>query len=155
MEAPSVEKEHRLLAVLKGLAKKRAQLCADLILALGDGAPHIRDTHGRQGCTRIAMGKGNECIFSAHRLAIALDGGCRGCHDEKAVMRGNSVLGDISCVIFGGHIGFVRRFLLLVDDDESDIGKGREYSRACAEHNIDIASADALIRIKALAVGKP
>ena len=67
-------------------------------------------------------------------------------------MRGGTVLGDISCVIFGGHIGFVSRFLLLVDDDEPDIRKRCEDGASRAEDDIDLAAADALISVEAFAV---
>ena len=45
--------------------------------------------------------------------------------------------------------------MLLVDDDQADVGERREHRRPRADDDVDVAAADALPLIVALAVGEP
>ena len=62
--------------------------------------------------------------------------------------------GDVAPVVARALVLLVRGVVLFVDDDQADVLERGEHGGAGADHDVDVAAADALPLIVPLAVGE-
>src|SRR5690606_6261419 len=171
--AASVEEQDRLLATLEPLADRgdegRREDAVDGRMALragvrgragawragvGPGSSQVHDAHGLERPLFAAHGELEEPVLAAHRVAPALERRRRAAEHADGPGESGAHDGDLPGVV-AGRVGLlVRRLVLLVDDDGTEVGDGGEDRRAGAHRDPALAAAERAPGVVALAVGE-
>jgi hypothetical protein len=81
---------------------------------------------------------------------ISTVGGCGGAEDNGDAEEFGAHHGDVAGVIARGLFLLVARVVFFVDEDEAEVGHGREDGAACADDNAGFAATDAVPLLGAL-----
>ena len=136
------------------------QLCGQILPQGGQislhGLPsHVHDAHLGQTGRAVSLGHLDEGILPLHRLLVALQRGRGRGQQHESALGGTAVAGNVTGVVLGILIGFIGMLLLLVHDDHTQIGHGREDSRAGAHHDGSLPHKDAAVGVQPLPRGQP
>ena len=138
--APPVEKQQRLLA---GTERPRHRLAQDRRQpGLGRqrlGAHVDRRDFGNRRAAE-ALGEDNPFVAAAPDIDHGLEGGRRGGENDRAGCVARAYDGDVAGVVDHPVFLLEAAVVLLVDDDQAEIGKGQEQRRARADDNARLAA---------------
>ena len=105
----------------------------DAAPSLAGQTAHVRDDDLGQSGTEKPLGERENRVFSLFCAVIRLDRRrCRAEHEQRVRLR-RAVLCHIPRMVARRLLRAVRRVLLLVDDDNAEVLRGREHRRACAD----------------------
>ena len=154
--APSVEKKHALLAFFQVALQLRRQLGGDAIrLPLAQAAAHIGDDYPRQRRVLIPPGDRKKAIFALFRLKPALHRRGGAAQNQPGLVAHAPVFGDFPGMVAGGGIGFIGPFLLLVDDNQTDILQRGEHRAAGAQRHPSLAAFHSFVFVVPLPCRQP
>ena len=155
-ESAPVEQHERLLAPIQSRLQRVAQLPAqDHIRPVrGVFLAHVDDGHVRERPVEDPALEHDALVFAGHRVVIALHRRRRGSEDDERACALRADDRDVARVVARDLLLLVRAVVLLVDDDQADALERREHGRARAHDDVDVAAADALPLVVALAVGE-
>ena len=105
----------------------------DAAPSLAGQTAHVRDDDLGQSGTEKPLCERENRVFSLFCAVIRLDRRrCRAEHEQRVRLR-RAVLCHIPRMVARRLLRAVRRVLLLVDDDNAEVLRGREHRRACAD----------------------
>ena len=137
--APAIEEEQRLLALGQRLLQRRHQPGGEPALARRPVAPQVHGPDLRQRGPGMAVGQMEGPIAPAGDIFQGLQGG--GGRDQQHGNAGEvapehrhvaGLIGDAILLLIG-------LLMLLIDDDEAEIGEGQEQRRARPDHDAGLA----------------
>ena len=113
----------------------------------------IRTSASGRSSTRFL--ERDELVASVLRVVVALQRRRRRPEDHEGACGTTAHHGHVAAVVARTLFLFIGPVVLFVHDDQSEIRQRREDRAARADDDVDIAAADALPLIVALAVGEP
>src|SRR5438067_10540230 len=155
-EAAAVQQHERLLAERDPLADRIAQPAAEdhvravrrVLLA------YVHYGDGGERTIEDAALEDHAVVLAGDRVVVALHRRRRRAEDDERTGAPAADDRDVAPVVARNLLLLVRRVVLLVDDDEADALERRKDGRARADDDVDVAAADALPLIVALAVAE-
>ena len=127
-EAATVEEEYHLLLSRKSRAypvpQRRRKQGSVAVAELRD---HVHYLHLGERVRRDALFQADEVIFPLRGVEIALHGGSRRAQHQRRPARRRTKFGNLLGVVTGVGLADVARVVLLVDYDDADVRKRREY----------------------------
>ena len=155
-ETAAVEQDQRLFLPIEPRLNPLAQRAAeDDVRPLGRvRLAHVDDRHRRERPVEHPALEDNALVLAGHRVVIALHRRRRRSEDDQRAGALRPDDRDVAPVVARALLLLVRAVMLLVDDDQADLLERREHRRAGADDDVDVAAADALPLVVALAVGK-
>ena len=159
-EAAPVEEQHGLLAPLRHALERAAQgLREDRARAAPKLRRHVHDGYfGKHGPTRPLGHLHARPASLAPRAHLAATQAlerrrCRAEHQGASPLLGHACR-DLARVVARARVLLVGRLVLLVDDDEANVGERRKERGAGAHHHVDSALAHEVPLVEALAGGQ-
>ena len=149
--APAVEKEDALLATRQIFTQLLVQRLANGgHVSLPQLLPHVRHNHTGQLLAVIPLAQQRQVIVAVPGVPRCFNGRRGGAQHQMAALRSAAVAGNVSGVVAGSALGFIRAFLLLVHNDQPQIFQRREHGAAGAQHDTGLPLPDALPLVIAL-----
>ena len=134
--AAAVQKQQRLLTALQSLGHRLDQHRRQPLAALGRAHAHIDGGDGWKARRLVALLELDVAVAALSGIHQALDGGRgRAQHYGESPKRSAHhrhvarLIGDALLLLVAGVV-------LLIDDDEAEIGEGKEQRRAGADHEL-------------------
>src|SRR5262245_50528090 len=101
-----------------------------------------------------SLGELQEPIAPLAAILVTLEGRGRRAENNRAIEQFGSDYRDVATMIAQAVFLFVRRIMLFVDDDESEVRYRRKHRRAGTNNDIDLSLGDLTPLGPALGVGK-
>ena len=140
--AAAVDHEDRALARRKGAQRGRQRSREEAAIPGGKLGAQIHDLDARRRAGR-PFGQNGVPICALADAADTLNGRRRTPeHDGRAGETGKAK-GSVTCLESRRAIALVGGVVLLVDDDQPDVGQGRGQRRPGPDHDVDFTGADA------------
>jgi len=99
---------------------------------------HVGDEHLRHGLLVVPAAQGEQAVIPPPGVVHALHrGGGRAQHQQGVVLDA-AVFGHVPGVVAGDVFRLIAALLLLVQNDEPQVGQGGEHRRAGADHHVGV-----------------
>ena len=135
--APAVEKEYDLLPSLQALIHQLLELLTENgAVPISQLLPQIHRVNQGQRPPRKPPVEGKQLIPAAHRPVIGFQGRCRGAQNQAGSFKLRQIFRGLPCMVTGHGLALVAALMLLVHDDQSQIGKRNKKSRSRADNHI-------------------
>ena len=112
----------------------------------------IRTLASGRSSTRLL--ERDQRVAAALRVVVALQRRRRRAEHDQRARLARAHDRDVAAVVARALLLLVRAVVLLVDDDQAERAQRREHRRPRADDDVDVAAADALPLVVALAVGE-
>ncbi len=106
----------------------------------GDFAPHIDDFDRCHRAIVHALQQAQQTVTPAPRIGVRLARGSRRAEHDRAIRESRERDREIARVIVNSFFAFVRRVVLLVDDDQTEVVQRRENHRARTNHHARLSA---------------
>ncbi len=133
--AAAIEEQHRLLAGLERGREGRHQRRREEALTLRPRAPHVDDAYLRQPRHAVPRRQMEMAIAAALDIDHGFERRRRRHQDDRNFRDRGAHHRHVARLIDHAVFLLERGVLLLVDDDEAEIGEGQEQRRARADHH--------------------
>src|SRR4029079_13368376 len=136
--ATAIEKQKRLLAARQrlghGIDKHRRQPLA----ALGRVCAHVDGGDARKARSLVAPGKLDVLVAALFGIHQAFDRGRGGAQDHRAMAERSAHHRHVARLVGDALLLLVALVVLLIDDDQAEIGEGEEQGRAGSDHELGV-----------------
>ena len=152
----AIEQHHDLLFAFEALFDLRRQLARDDLLVAGflKFLAHVDDLDFRQRTLLHAVGQLDQRVLIFLRVEIRFQRWRRRAQNHDGIRHLGAHHGDVAGMVARRLFLLVGRIVLLVDDDQREIGNRREDRRARADDHARFAALDAMPLLGAFFVGK-
>ena len=141
--AAPVEEQDSLFALFERADELAFQIRPDdAAPSLAGQSAHIRDDDLGQSGAQKTLCERKDRVFSLFRAVIGFHRRRGRAEHEQRIRLGNAVLRHIAGMIARRLLRAVGRILLLVDDDNTEVFRGREHRRARTDDNAGAAGLD-------------
>ena len=134
--APAVEEQQDLLPPLQGLGHDLDERRRQPATALGRALPHVDGLKRREPRRLVAGAEFDVAVAALLGVHQALDRGRGGTQHHRAAAQMAAHHGHVAGLIGDAVLLLVGLVVLLIDDDEPEIGEGQEQGRAGADHKL-------------------
>jgi hypothetical protein len=115
---------------------------------------HVDDRHGGERPIEHAAREYDPFVLAGDRVVVALHRRRRRPEDDQRAGLASADDGDVAAVVSRTLFLLVGAVVLFVNDNQSHLLERREHRRPGADDDIDVAAADALPLVVALAIGE-
>ena len=142
--APPVQEDEALLAAREpggeGVAEGRAE---DGVAAGLEHGPAVHDLDAREALRADALREEEALVLAPQRVRVRFDGGSGRAENHRAPLEARAHHRHVAAVVARALVLLVRPVVLLVDDDQPEIGNRREHRGARSDDHPRVALPDA------------